>query len=104
MKIDRRNDGSKLPSIAAAAAAGALALMIASGVRQAAAEQIDGVVASVDGDPITSHDVKVYNASNSASGGPGGTSSSPSGALMASPPQDPDAVLKQLIQDRMLKS
>ncbi|HEX4210641.1 MAG TPA: peptidylprolyl isomerase [Candidatus Binataceae bacterium] len=72
-----------------------MALIIGGTVTRARAETIDGVVASVDGDPITSHDVKVYNASNSASAAPGAPAASP---------QDPEQVLKQLIQDRMLKS
>jgi peptidyl-prolyl cis-trans isomerase SurA len=76
-------------------AAGALALAASGSVNRARAEVIDGVVASVDGDPITSHDVKVYNVSNSANAAPGAPAPSP---------QDPDEVLKQLIQDRMLKS
>jgi peptidyl-prolyl cis-trans isomerase SurA len=76
-------------------AAGALALAASGTVNRARAEVIDGVVASVDGDPITSHDVKVYNVSNSANAAPGAPAPSP---------QDPDEVLKQLIQDRMLKS
>ena len=75
--------------------AGGLALVTAGAINRARAEEIDGVVASVDGDPITAHDVKVYNASNSASANPGAPAPSP---------QDPDEVLKQLIQDRMLKS
>jgi peptidyl-prolyl cis-trans isomerase SurA len=81
--------------VAVMIAAGALALAARGTVNRASAEVIDGVVASVDGDPITSHDVKVYNASNSASANPGAP-------LQA--PQDPDEVLKQLIQDRMLKA
>jgi parvulin-like peptidyl-prolyl isomerase len=76
-------------------AVGALTLAASGAFNRAAAEVIDGVVASVDGDPITSHDVKVYNATNSASANPGAPAPSP---------QDPDEVLKQLIQDRMLKS
>src|SRR5271170_743356 len=75
--------------------AGGLALVTGGAINRARAEEIDGVVASVDGDPITSHDVKVYNASNSPSANPGAPAPSP---------QDPDEVLKQLIQDRMLKS
>lgn len=75
--------------------AGGLALVTSGTINRARAEEIDGVVASVDGDPITSHDVKVYNASNSAS-------ANPAEPLQA--PRDPDEVLKQLIQDRMLKS
>jgi peptidyl-prolyl cis-trans isomerase SurA len=74
--------------------AGTLALATSGTFSRARAEVIDGVVASVDGNPITSHDVKVYNASNSASANP---------AAPAPSPQDPDEVLKQLIQDQMLK-
>jgi len=76
-------------------AAGAIALVAGGAASRARAEVIDGVVASVDGDPITSHDVKVYNASNSASANPNAPLTTP---------QDPDEILKQLIQDRMLKS
>jgi len=79
----------------AAIAAGGLAFVLSAAAPRADAETIDGVVASVDGDPITSHDVKVYSASNSASAA--------NGALTA-PTADPDAVLKAIIQDRMLKS
>ncbi|HTT74679.1 MAG TPA: peptidylprolyl isomerase [Candidatus Binataceae bacterium] len=63
-------------------------------VTRARADTIDRVVASVDGEPITSHDEKVYNASNSTSAASGGAPAEP---------QDPDEVLKELIQDRMLK-
>lgn len=75
-------------------ATGVLAFMLGIAAPRARAEMIDGVVASVDGDPITSHDVKVYNASNSAS-----TNGAPAAQAM-----DSDAALKSIIQDRMLKS
>jgi peptidyl-prolyl cis-trans isomerase SurA len=92
-----RDDAGKFSSGLLAMLAGCVFMLtIGARPKPAAAEQIDSVVASVDGDPITSHDVTVYNASNQASTGP-------NGALMANPPQDPNVVLKHIIQDRMLK-
>ena len=96
MKMDwRMQTRRRVSMVAALIAGGTLALMASGPVRRVSAETIDGVVASVDGDPITAHDVKSYNSSNSPSAAPGAAAPSP---------QDPDAVLKQLIQDRMLKS
>jgi peptidyl-prolyl cis-trans isomerase SurA len=96
MKISYRMETKRrIGVVAVMVAAGALTLAASGMFSPARAEEIDGVVASVDGDPITSHDVKVYNSSSSASANPGAPAPSP---------QDPDEVLKQLIQDRMLKS
>ncbi len=45
-------------SLIAVSAAGLLAMLTAANVRPLRAEEIDSVVASVDGDPITSEDLK----------------------------------------------
>jgi peptidyl-prolyl cis-trans isomerase SurA len=83
-------------TLIAAFAGGLLALLTAANVRPLGAEEIDSVVASVDGDPITSHDLK-----NPASGGPGGLGSS-GFAPSSGPSDDPDVALKNAIAQRML--
>jgi peptidyl-prolyl cis-trans isomerase SurA len=83
-------------TLSAASAAGLLALLSAVNVRPLRAEEIDSVVASVDGDPITSQDVK-----NSAAGAHGLTS----GGLGAGsgPTDDPEVALKNAIAQRMIE-
>ena len=81
----------------AASAAGLAALLTAGMPRAVRAEEIDSVVASVDGDPITSHDLK-----NPAPAG--GASSSPTGALLMAPatPENPQVALKAAIEQKLL--
>jgi peptidyl-prolyl cis-trans isomerase SurA len=83
--------------LVAASAAGLLALLIAANVRLISAEEIDSVVASVDGDPITSHDLK--NPTSASSSG------MPSGGLAAgmAPSGDLQVALKIAIEQRMLE-
>lgn len=59
-------------------------------------DSVDSIVASVDGEPITSHDVKVFGASNAAA-------AAQAGAAAPSAPEDPQAVLKELIVQRLLQ-
>ena len=59
-------------------------------------DSVDSIVASVDGEPITSHDVKVYSASNAAA-------AAQAGGAAPSAPEDPQAVLKELIIQRLLQ-
>ena len=60
-------------------------------------DSVDSIVASVDGEPITSHDVKVFSASNAAGAAQGGGGAAPPAA------EDPQAVLKDLIVQRLLQ-
>jgi peptidyl-prolyl cis-trans isomerase SurA len=78
-------------------AAGMLALLSAVSVRRLGAEEIDSVVASVDGDPITSQDVR-----NSAAGAHGLGSG---GGLVGGtgPTDDPEVALKNAIAARMIE-
>ena len=62
----------------------------------ATGDSVDSIVASVDGEPITSHDVKVFSASNAAAAAQGGSAA-------PSAPEDPQAVLKDLIVQRLLQ-
>ncbi len=62
----------------------------------ATGDSVDSIVASVDGEPITSHDVKVFGASNAAAATQGGSAA-------PSAPEDPQAVLKELIVQRLLQ-
>jgi parvulin-like peptidyl-prolyl isomerase len=59
-------------------------------------DSVDSIVASVDGEPITSHDVKVFSASSAAGAAHGG-------GTAPSLPEDPQAVLKELIVQRLLQ-
>jgi peptidyl-prolyl cis-trans isomerase SurA len=59
-------------------------------------DSVDSIVASVDGEPITSHDVKVFSASNAAA-------ATQAGGAAPSVPEDPQAVLKELIVQRLLQ-
>ncbi len=80
-----------------ASAAGLMALLTAVNVRPAAAEEIDSVVASVDGDPITSQDVKTQGAAGSSSAASGGL------GIGSAPSNDPDVALKNAIAQRLLE-
>jgi peptidyl-prolyl cis-trans isomerase SurA len=82
-------------TLIAAFAAGLLVLLTASSGRPIRAEEIDSVVASVDGDPITSNDLK-----NQASGSSSGM---PTRGLGTAPSNDPEAALKIAIEQRMLE-
>jgi peptidyl-prolyl cis-trans isomerase SurA len=62
----------------------------------ATGDSVDSIVASVDGEPITSHDVKVFSASNAAA-------AAQAGGAAPSLPEDPQAVLKALITQRLLQ-
>jgi len=62
----------------------------------ATGDSVDSIVASVDGEPITSHDVKVFSASNA-------TAAAQAGGAAPSLPEDPQAVLKALITQRLLQ-
>jgi peptidyl-prolyl cis-trans isomerase SurA len=84
----------------AAAIAAALALITVGAARVAQAEEIDSVVASVDGEPITSQDVTQFSSQNPSGGAGGGTM--PSSLTPSS--GDPDAVLKAIITQKMLDS
>ena len=66
---------------------------------EVAGEVVDSVVASVDGNPITSHDIKDFNP-NTATGIGGVTTP---GGPAAPAPDDPNAVLKALITQRLLE-
>ena len=59
-------------------------------------DSVDSIVASVDGEPITSHDVRVFSASNAAA-------ATQAGGAAPSAPEDPQAVLKELIIQRLLQ-
>ncbi len=59
-------------------------------------DSVDSIVASVDGEPITSHDVKVFSASNAAA-------ATQAGGAAPSVPEDSRAVLKELIVQRLLQ-
>jgi len=74
-----------------AAVAALLTLQMAASARMARAEEIDSVVASVDGDPITSTDLKNPN----AAGGPGGMQSS---GVSIGTPENPQGPLKTAIE------
>ena len=80
-----------------AAAAVLLVLFTAARVCPAAAEEIDSVVASVDGDPITSHDVQTQGANGSGTAASGGL------GLASAPSSDPDVALKNAIAQRLLE-
>jgi peptidyl-prolyl cis-trans isomerase SurA len=83
-------------TLIAASAAGLLALMTAANVRALHAEEIDSVVASVDGEPITSQDVRNSAAASS--------SLSPNGlGAGTGPSSDPDVALKNAIAQRMIE-
>jgi peptidyl-prolyl cis-trans isomerase SurA len=84
-------------TLIAACAAGLLVLLTTAKVRPLGAEEIDSVVASVDGDPITSQDLK----NPTSSGGPASLGSS--GFTPGNGPSDnPDVALKNAIAQRML--
>jgi peptidyl-prolyl cis-trans isomerase SurA len=59
-------------------------------------DSVDSIVASVDGEPITSHDVRVFSASNAAA-------ATQAGGAAPSAAEDPQAVLKELIIQRLLQ-
>ncbi len=59
-------------------------------------DSVDSIVASVDGEPITSHDVKVFSASNAAA-------ATQAGGAAPSVPENSQAVLKELIVQRLLQ-
>ena len=65
----------------------------------ARAQEIDSVVGSVDGDPITSQDITQFNP-NGGAGAQNGGGSMPPG--MASSSSDPNAVLKTIVTQKLL--
>jgi peptidyl-prolyl cis-trans isomerase SurA len=79
-----------------AAVAALLTLQMAASARMARAEEIDSVVASVDGDPITSTDLKNPN----AAGGPGGMQSS---GVSIGTPENPQGPLKTAIEQKLME-
>ena len=83
-------------TLIAASATGLIALLTVVNVHPLCAEEIDSVVASVDGDPITSHDL-----TNPPSGGAGSMAAGFAGAAPLS--SDPDVALKTAIEQRMLE-
>jgi peptidyl-prolyl cis-trans isomerase SurA len=84
-------------TLIAAGTAGLLALLTAVNARPLRAEEIDSVVASVDGDPITSHDLK-HPASGASSG-----AAAAGFAAGTAPSSDPEVALKNAIAQRMLE-
>lgn len=84
-------------TLIAASTAGLLALLTAANVRPLEAEEIDSVVASVDGDPITSQDVKTQGAAGSGSAASGGL------GIASGPSSDPEVALKNAIAQRLLE-
>ena len=84
-------------ALIAVSAAGLLALLISLNARPLRAEEIDSVVASVDGDPITSHDLTNPPAGASSGAAAAGFAA---GAATSS---DPDVALKNAIAQRMLE-
>jgi peptidyl-prolyl cis-trans isomerase SurA len=84
-------------TLIAAWTAGLLALLTAVNARPLRAEEIDSVVASVDGDPITSHDLK-----NPAAGASSGAVAAGFAAGTAQS-SDPNVALKNAIAQRMLE-
>lgn len=86
----------RIATLIAVSTAGLLALLTAVNVRPLCAEEIDSVVASVDGDPITSHDLK-----NPAAGASSGTAAG--GFATGAASSDPADALKNAIAQRMLE-
>jgi peptidyl-prolyl cis-trans isomerase SurA len=84
-------------TLIAASAGGLLVLATAVNVRPLGAEEIDSVVASVDGQPITSHDVKAMMSGGSSGGPVAGF------APGTAPNNDPAAALKLAIEEKMLE-
>jgi peptidyl-prolyl cis-trans isomerase SurA len=83
---------------ARAVAAAAFITLCASQIAQA--EEIDSVIASVDGEPITSRDVTQFKA-------PGGSGSPGAGSMpsvLTPSSSNPDAVLKAIITNKMLEN
>jgi len=84
----------------AAALAATLALITVGAARGAQAEEIDSVVASVDGEPITTQDVTQFSSQNPS----GGTGAGSMPSSLTPSPGDSDAVLKAIITQKMLDS
>ncbi len=84
-------------TLIAASAGGLMVLATAVNVRPLGAEEIDSVVASVDGQPITSHDVKAMMSAGSSGGAAAGF------APGTGPTNDPAAALKLAIEEKMLE-
>ncbi|HEX3409794.1 MAG TPA: peptidylprolyl isomerase [Candidatus Binataceae bacterium] len=84
----------RIATLAALTTAALTGLLITFYVRSLGAEEIDSVVASVDGDPITSHDLKTQAAA------PGGAAAAGYAPATSS---DPDDALKNAIAQRMLE-
>jgi parvulin-like peptidyl-prolyl isomerase len=80
----------------AVGAAALLTLQMATNARVVRAEEIDSVVASVDGEPITSTDLKNPN----AAGGPGGM---PASGISMGTPESPQGPLKTAIEQKLLE-
>lgn len=85
-------------TLIAASAAILLALLTAASARLICAEEIDSVVASVDGDPITAHDLKNPAAAGGASGAPSGGFS-----MGRAAPDNPQGALKTAIEQKLLE-
>ncbi len=86
----------RAPILTASATVLVTLLTIATAARVIRAEEIDSVVASVDGDPITSTDLKNPRATGSASG-------MPSGGLAIGTPDSPQGALKTAIEQKLLE-
>ena len=84
-------------TLIALSTAGLLTLLSALNPRPINAEEIDSVVASVDGDPITSHDLK-HPAAGASSGAAASGFAPGAGAS-----NDPEDALKNAIAQRMLE-
>jgi peptidyl-prolyl cis-trans isomerase SurA len=84
-------------TLIAASAAGLMALLTTVKVGASRAEEIDSVVASVDGDPITSQDLKTQGAAGA------GAAASAGIGLASGPSSDPDVALKNAIAQRLLE-
>jgi peptidyl-prolyl cis-trans isomerase SurA len=71
-----------------------LALIIAATPHMIVAEEIDSVVASVDGDPITAHDLK----------NPSAITNGPTSPISMGAPDKPEGALKSAIEQKLLEA
>jgi peptidyl-prolyl cis-trans isomerase SurA len=70
-----------------------LAVLVATSASMSFAEEIDSVVASVDGDPITSHDLK----------NPSAITNGPASPMSMGAPDKPEGALKTAIEQKLLQ-
>lgn len=70
-----------------------LAMLVTTTARMSVAEEIDSVVASVDGDPITSHDLK----------NPSAITNGPTSPMSMGAPDKPEGALKTAIEQKLLE-